>query len=348
MMIEKGKCPICGRNNGCAFNTGADPKTCWCMTTPVPKGLLSHIPDEMRNISCVCKSCIESYARKVCVVGSLNIDKILTVENFPLKGETIKAQKLEEHFGGKGGNQATALRKLGVSTSMFGCVGSDPLGDKYINNLKTLGVDTSLIKRASGISGQAYILVDQLGENQIVTLGGANYSLDEAWIEYNIEALLDHDIFLFSLEIPQTVSLKLMRLLHKHNKIIILDPAPFSNFHDEMLDYVDYITPNETEYNHLKDILKPSHNVVMKKGAKGSSYIHNNITINVPPYPVSTIDTVGAGDTFNAAFTFALVFKFTTEESLMIANTAGAFATTKKGAQGGMPDLKTLLKSKLL
>lgn len=62
-MIEKGKCPICGKNNQCAAVKGEDPKSCWCMTANVPKDLLKTIPNELRNQSCVCQSCVESFKK---------------------------------------------------------------------------------------------------------------------------------------------------------------------------------------------------------------------------------------------------------------------------------------------
>lgn len=345
-MIEKGKCPICGNMNQCAITLGEEPSTCWCMTTPVPKGLLHHIPNEYRNISCVCKNCVKNYEKKICVVGSLNMDIVLNVEHFPNEGETIKAKSLTHHFGGKGGNQAIASSQLGLSTSLIGCVGSDEHGKKYLDHLKQHDIQIELIQLSEEKSGQAFIEVNDGGENKIITVGGANYSLNKSWIDKNSELILEHDVFLFSLEIPQEVVLYLMKFLHKHHKLIILDPAPFSNFHLEMLDYIDYITPNETEYEHIKTHLMPAHHVILKKGHKGSSYLHNNMRIHIPPYHVEPIDTVGAGDTFNAAFCFGLMFNYTIEESLMLANIAGGLSTTKKGAQTGMPTLKELLRIK--
>lgn len=345
-MIEKGKCPICGKLNSCAVTLGENPATCWCMNTPIPKGLLNQIPNEYRNISCVCKSCVKNYEKKICVVGSLNVDQILSVKNFVQVGETIKAKELQVHFGGKGGNQAIACSKLGLTTSMLGCIGEDEHGKRYLEHLGHHNIQTHLIKRARGTSGQAFIEVDEKGDNRITTIGGANYQMTEKWIDEHLEDILEHDVFLFSLEMPKSVAIYLMKLLQAHHKLLILDPAPFANFDVEMLNYIDYITPNQTEYDRIKDHLDSTHHVILKKGAKGSTYIHKNIKIHIPPYVVQAIDTVGAGDTFNAGLCFGLMFNYTIEESLMIGNIAGGLATTKKGAQSGMPTLKQLLKIK--
>lgn len=342
-MLKKGTCPICGKNNGCAFVTGDDPSSCWCMTTSVPKGLLSHVPESYRNISCVCQSCIKNYNKRICVVGSLNVDHILNLDCFPKDGETIRAEGLEEAFGGKGANQSVACRKLGLNTTLLGCVGNDSLGSKYIKHLNKLGIETAFIQRADVPTGQAFIQVDKSGENRIITVGGANYQLNKEWIEKHLEAILEHDIFMFSLEIPQEIVLYLMEILNKHHKLIILDPAPFKNFDERMLQFIDYITPNESEYDHIKAGLNHQQHIVMKRGRKGSRYMNQEIKVNVPSISVDTVDTIGAGDAFNAALTFGLSFNYTIEETLMFANIAGALSTTENGAQEGMPTIQRML-----
>jgi hypothetical protein len=60
-MTTKGKCPLCGEDNGCYAVLGKDPHKCWCMTASVPKQLLTQIPDEDRNKSCVCKACVDKF-----------------------------------------------------------------------------------------------------------------------------------------------------------------------------------------------------------------------------------------------------------------------------------------------
>lgn len=59
----KGICPICNKANRCAIVASEDPRKCWCMTTKVPKELLSKIPNELRGKSCVCKDCVISFKK---------------------------------------------------------------------------------------------------------------------------------------------------------------------------------------------------------------------------------------------------------------------------------------------
>lgn len=281
---------------------------------------------------------------RACVIGSLNIDHVIEVERFAKPGETLRAINYTMYYGGKGGNQAIACSKLGIETTLVASIGTDPSGVDYLKHLSDYGVNTKSVKKADLPTGTAFIEVDLTGENKIVTVGGANYALDDAYIESILHQILDHDIFMFCLEIPKETTLKLLKLLREHNKLVILDPAPFSNFDPEMLQYLDYITPNETEYDHFQKIVnKHVHlNVVLKQGALGASIIRHNEDTYHSGYRVKAIDSVGAGDAFNAGLAYGLLNKMNNDEILIYANACGAITATKKGAQEGMPSLDQL------
>lgn len=279
---------------------------------------------------------------KVCIIGSLNIDHILYVQSFTRPGETNRSIGYEKFYGGKGGNQALACAKLGLEVSIVGSINANDEGIQYLHHLEHHGVDTSLVKRSEHHTGLAFIEVDGHGENKIVTHGGANYELSGNWLDENMDSILKHDVFLFSLEIPSESVIKLMKQIRKSGKIIVLDPAPVSNFTDEMIGLVDYITPNETELSTLQasDLPLSSLHLILKKGNQGSWYYHGNSSYQADAYKVDAIDTVGAGDTFNAGICFGIVHSLTPERMLSFANACGAMATMAHGAQGNMPFLK--------
>lgn len=281
---------------------------------------------------------------KVCVIGSLNVDHVLYVNNFPKPGETVRSKGYEQHFGGKGGNQAVACAKLGLEVSMVGAINTADLGKLYIDHLKTLKVNTKMIKASDAHTGYAFIEVDKSGENKIVTAGGANYTLDLEWINHHIEAILDHDIFMFSLEIPQSIVEYIMPLLYQAQKKVILDPAPIDNFSHGMLNQNLYLTPNDTELEILQQYDMKDMKIIMKKGAEGSAFKHHDILIHQPAHRVDVIDTVGAGDTFNAGLAYGLSKNLPMDQVLDFANACGALATTKRGAQAGMPTLEDVQK----
>lgn len=110
---------------------------------------------------------------------------------------------------------------------------------------------------------------------------------------------------------------------------------------------VDYLTPNETEFNVLfpgekiEDVLEQYPNkLIITLGSQGAVFYNGEEIQEVPAMEVAEIiDTTGAGDTFNGALAFSLASEKTLIESVRFANLAGSLSITKRGAQSGMPTL---------
>lgn len=116
--------------------------------------------------------------KKVLVVGSLNMDMVLSVDHHPVPGETIIGDGITYHPGGKGANQAYAVGKLGGDVRIIGCVGWDNNGMILTENLAQAGVDTTAINRMPETpTGMAIIDVDKKGDNSIIVISGANACL---------------------------------------------------------------------------------------------------------------------------------------------------------------------------
>jgi ribokinase len=301
--------------------------------------------------------------KSICVIGSLNIDLVATVERFPRPGETIAGIDFATYTGGKGANQAVAAGRLGADVEMVGKVGDDFYGKKYLNVLEDNGVKTRGINVEPGIStGVAVIEVDSSGDNHIVVIPGANGKVDIDFINLKLDYILKNDIFLFQLEIPfNTVKfcikkIKEFQRASGQKKIIILDPAPAVPLKDEVLKCVDYITPNETEIEILTgirignedDIKKASlllldkgvKTVIAKAGGKGAYIVERNKFVHIPAPEVKVVDTTAAGDSFNAGFAFSLSQNKDPEDCVKFANMVASLAVTAKGAQEAMPDMK--------
>ena len=299
--------------------------------------------------------------KELCVIGSLNMDLVTTVREFPKPGETIFGDSFKTFPGGKGANQAVALGKLGADVLMVGKVGDDIYGTKYLevlknNNVRQDGVDIE--KEIS--SGVAIIKVNNKGENNIVVVSGANGKVDVNYIESKWDEIKKADIFLFQLEIPMETVVYTMKKLKDLGKTIILDPAPASKLPDEIFNYIDFITPNETELETLaekkidnEDDLMVASNILFDKGVKviiskqgrrGAAIIRRNECVNVPGFKVNAVDTTAAGDSFNAGFAFALAQGKTLDECVKFANAVGAISTTALGAQEAMPSYEVVRK----
>lgn len=298
--------------------------------------------------------------KKICIIGSINMDLVVTVDRFPKPSETLVGKEFNTFPGGKGANQAVAAGRLQANVRMVGKVGDDMYGKQLIRNLQENGVKPGGVIIDSGVStGIAVIEVDSTGENHIVVIPGANGRVDFQLIDGQLASLLESDIFLFQLEIPLETVVYTMKKLKEHGKTIILDPAPGRVLPDEIFNYIDYITPNETEIaiisgrkiKTLADIREAAASlyqkgvgtVILKAGKNGAYIIHDNDFIHCPGFSVKAVDTTGAGDSFNAGLAVSLAGGNEIKESVQFANAVGALSTTAKGAQNAMPTLNQVI-----
>ncbi len=283
---------------------------------------------------------------KIGVVGSINMDMTVKAERIPLKGETIKGEELRYIPGGKGANQAVAMAKLGAKVEMFGCVGDDAAGISLVKNLQEMGVETKCIKTVAGTpTGLAMITVGD-NDNTIVVVAGTNDDVDVAYVNEVKDSLLECEIVLLQHEIPQETVEYVIELCSENGVKVVLNPGPARPVKQEILEKVTYLTPNEHEAVILfgenisfEDLLKKyPEKLVITQGSKGvSTCLKSGEVILVPARKANVVDTTGAGDTLNGAFTVAITEGMNMKNALVFANTAAGLSTEKFGAQGGMP-----------
>jgi len=283
----------------------------------------------------------------IVVVGSINADLVFEADKRPNPGETLIGKDFKTVPGGKGANQAIAASRLGAKVAMMGCLGEDQNGIFLEENLKVNNVETKFIKKVKGVpSGVAGITLAE-GDNSIIVVPGANYEVDKTYIDKNIEVIKSAKIVLLQLEIPIEVVEYVIDICSKNRVKTILNPAPIQTLKEDTLEKLDYLTPNEHEFDILygskreEEMLKKHKNkLIITKGSEGVSFSDGDKVINIPSNKVEVVDTTGAGDTFNGSFAYSLVKGMSIKESIEFANKAAAISVTKFGAQGGMPTLK--------
>ena len=294
--------------------------------------------------------------KKCAVIGSINMDMVLSVPRFPAAGETLTGGNFQTMPGGKGANQAVALGRLGAPVRMAGRVGDDAFGRRYLDHFRKNGVDVRAVDAVAGTAtGVADILVNAAGENCIVIAPGANGLCDLEWLDRALEATADCEIFLLQLEIPLDTVAEAVRRLRKMGKTILLDPAPAVPLPEDVLSAVDFLTPNETELKavtsglpedagveeRVRHLVGGSGRVVVHKRGADGAYIGTRDGIeHVPGFSVRAVDTTAAGDTFNAGLAAGLAMGWPLRDAVRLANAAGALAVTAYGAQEGMPSLE--------
>lgn len=293
-------------------------------------------------------------SKKIYVIGSSNTDMVVKSEKLPAAGETIIGGTFLMNAGGKGANQAVAAAKLGADVIFVSKVGDDIFGKQAIQGFQKEGINTDFIfTDTENPSGVALILVDAKGENSIAVASGANGNLQIAEVEKAIEQISANEMVLLQLEIPiPTVEFAIKKCSEKGAKVI-LNPAPAQKLDETVFQYLDIITPNETEAELLTGIKvtdlesakqaaeilhqKGVRNIIITLGSKGA-YLYNSTTDCLITTPkVQAVDTTAAGDVFNGALAVALSEGNELEQAIDFACKAAAISVTRMGAQASAP-----------
>jgi ribokinase len=292
---------------------------------------------------------------RVIVVGSVNVDLVVTTERLPGPGETVIGGAYARHHGGKGGNQAVAAARLGATTVFVGAVGDDDLAIEARTALEADGVDVaSLVTIPGEATGVAFIVVDADGENAIAVASGANAALNSVQVRTALArlALTPADVVLVGHEIRTGATHEALRLARQAGATTILNPAPAPGLASWTLALADILTPNEGELATLagheggpaaraKRLLGPDPGgraVLVSLGAKGAMLVVDGVAArSLPAHKVVAVDTVGAGDALNGALAAGLAAGLDLPEAARRAVVAASLAVSRAGAREGMP-----------
>ena len=281
---------------------------------------------------------------KICVVGSSNIDQISYVERVPVDGETVFGDSYQMGFGGKGANQAVMSGLLGAETYIITCLGSDVYKEMTIENFYSKGVNTEFIQTVEGSSGVAPIWVDETGQNRIIVISGANDRIDAKKAIDSIKEIGDVSLIVGQAEIPMDVNHKVFEFAKKNKIITIFNPAPGRPLDSLFLKNIDWLIPNETEFEIIsnmpvskENILTFSNqinsNLIVTTGEEGAFFVEDSEILEFKAPEVNVLDTTGAGDAFVGAFTYGLSIKLETHEAIKFAIDKASLSVTKKGTQ---------------
>jgi ribokinase len=277
---------------------------------------------------------------RVIVVGSINIDLVVTGQKLPAPGETVIGGRFAQHHGGKGGNQAVAAARLGAPVAFIGAVGDDDFGRSARDMLAAEGIDVSQTRTlADHATGVALILVDAHGENSISVASGANGAVTAEQVAGSIAVLAPGpgDVVLVGHEIPTAVVAAALGAAGKRGATTILNPAPASGLDAETVALAELVTPNEGELATLQDAGVRADRLLVSLGSEGAELRTPDGSVRIAALPVEAVDTVGAGDTLNGALAASLAAGYPLEEAARRAVAAASLAVTKAGAREGMP-----------
>lgn len=283
---------------------------------------------------------------KILVIGSINLDYVININNFPKPGETIKANNFEIKYGGKGANQAYYLAKCNSEVTFLSKLHNDSNSKELLNHLSKNKVNTKYIDFSKEATGTAIISVDKNSENSIIIIPGANDDIDVEYIDKNLNLIKENEYILLQNEIPMKTIEHILKTGYNLNKYTILNLAPASNLNIEYFKYISSLVLNESEFEFIKNQLNLSEDkevidkilelgtksLILTLGSKGSKYIDKDNEIFVKAQKVNPIDTTGAGDSFIGAY-FSKFNGKNFKESLEFATSISAKVIQYKGAQ---------------
>lgn len=293
---------------------------------------------------------------KVTIVGSINVDRILQIDQLPQPGETIRMQDFSIAAGGKGANQAVAAARSGAQTSFIGAVGQDLDGQMMLHKLRDNQVKTNAIEvMNSSATGQAYILLQATGQNSIIISAGANADVSADQVKANQALIAQADFVMAQFETPLAATIQAFEIARVNRTITILNPAPATEaLSEELLQLTDIIVPNETEAANLTGIEITDETsmraaadkffalgvkvVIITLGSRGVFVARAGFDKIIPAVTVTAVDTTAAGDTFIGSLASELNTDFSNlEAAIVYANRASALTVQKLGAFPSIP-----------
>lgn len=294
----------------------------------------------------------------VLVVGELNVDIILNeIASFPEIGKEVLSDRMTLTMGSSSAIFASNLSTLGTKVAFLGDLGVDNFGDHVIDSLKAKNVDTSLIRRLTDVNTGATIVLNFGEDRAMVTYQGAMKNttvndVPESGLK-NARHLHMSSVFLQSGMVA-----KLPQLFRKAKQLGLTtsidpqwDPAEKWDLQiTDLLPFVDVFMPNMAELRGLtgKDDMNTAlsslsgiaNTVVVKHGSHGAYLWNNGELIHQKPFlNTKVVDSIGAGDSFDAGFIHYFLKGKSHSECLEFGAITGAINTTRPGGTGAFGNL---------
>ena len=279
----------------------------------------------------------------ILVAGSANLDFVVRADHIPAPGETVLGREFKTFPGGKGANQAVACARAGgADTAMLLALGDDAFAAPLEASLKNAGVHLHIHRSSTLPTGTAFICVSDDAENAITVAPGANNALTAQ----DLPELSGVSHLVMQLETPLATVAAYARAAKARGVKVVLNAAPAQVLPDELLANLDVLIVNEGELaivaQHSGDIESSLTRlkvpcVVVTLGSQGSLAREQGLVIRQAAFPITPVDTTGAGDTFVGSFVAALSGGAPLQVALRQASAASALACLTAGAQSSIP-----------
>ncbi|WP_342433259.1 sugar kinase [Neobacillus sp. FSL H8-0543] len=301
----------------------------------------------------------------------LTIGDAMVTMNPASKGPMRFVETFNRKVGGAELNFAIGCARLGLKTGWISRLGNDEFGRHIQNFVRGEGIDISEVKLIDGYQTSVNfkeIMEDGSGRTFYYRANSPTstltpHDLDEDLFK-KVKLLHVTGVFPAVSEQNFEIIMKAVELAKKQNVLISFDPNIRLKLWSkeqakmklaQLLPYVDIILTGEDEAEILLGVKEPkliieacmkygiSH-IAIKRGEKGSIGYHNGRYIEAPAiHSRKVVDTVGAGDGFDAGFVYGVINNWPLEKMLEFANTIGSMVVSVSGDNEGLPYIEDVL-----
>jgi sugar/nucleoside kinase (ribokinase family) len=293
----------------------------------------------------------------VAIAGEVNMDLILygLPETLPPERE-ILAKDFQATLGGSSAIVAHNLAALGARVAFSSLVGGDPMGQLALERLAESGADISRVARVTDELGTGLTILLHHGRcRRILTYPGtmSRMRASDLDFEYLVSARHFHLSSLFLQKALSPDLPNLFRRLKQAGLTISLDTNDdpedrWDGVLDELLGLIDVFLPNRDELcritrrDTVEDALKALSGrvpcIAAKCGARGALVQTGGRISSIAPIAVEPVDTIGAGDSFDAGFIYAYVRRLDPLKCAAAGNITGALSTLRPGGTEAFRD----------
>jgi len=293
-------------------------------------------------------------AIQVIGLGQACVDYLGTLNAFPHEDEKGEIRDLNIQCGGPASTALVTLSRLGVSTAFLGSISDDPFGAKILSNLKNEKIGVSSLKVTPGHTSQfAFIAITKETANRTIF-----------WHRGTVPHLQKRDVDIHQFQKARILhtdglmveaSIEAARQAQSLGMTVVMDAGTMRDGSKELSKFVDILIASETFASplvgqdaphdialHALRALGPEQ-VVITLGASGSIGLNNQgVIVRQKAFPVSAVDTTGAGDVYHGGYIYGLLQGWDMRECMRFASATAALKCTQIGAQNGIPNLKDI------
>jgi sugar/nucleoside kinase (ribokinase family) len=302
-------------------------------------------------------------------LGSAIVDFVPSSLGVPLK----EVKLFSPSAGGAVSNILVGGSRLGLGTSLLGCVGDDEFGEFILEDLRNEKVDVSMVKRVKErTTGIAFYSLDKTGERHYVFYRIPGHSDPESMLrkdDIRKERFVQTKVFHLSESLLRGTATRntvywILKRAKKKGVIVSYDPnvreslwinqEDFDDTQHKVIGFTDIlmstyeemkvITHEESIPQILDTALSIGPSVVVVRFDERYILATKDKEYQIPIFPVKAVDTSGAGDAFDAGFLFGYIRKWPLDKSVLLGGAVAAIKVSKIGTKSGLPNREEAMK----